>query len=360
MLSFIEEEKNCWDILKDETRPIYLYGMGDGAVKILNVFEQYGIKIDGIFASDEFVRGHSFMGFKVMKLSEVEAICDDFVIVMAFAVGRKPMYDKVLELSNRHTLYAPDVPVVVDGSLFTLEYCKKYENEIQTVYDMLMDKKSKETFADVINFRLSGKIHYLNKNISTREEVFTDIIRLSNHEIYVDLGAYNGDTILEFLETVNYQYDKIIGLEPNFKNFKRLTKNTLNVPNLNIYNYASWDKSDTLLFSSGAGRMSTIQKENSNKVREVQAINVDSLFKNNSDMPTFLKMDVEGAEKKTIIGCENIIKNGCKMAVSLYHRNEDIFSIPLQIHKLNSNLKFYIRKQLYIPAWETNLYCTLD
>lgn len=359
MLSFIKEEKSCWDILKSENRPIYLYGMGDGAVKILNVFEQYNIKIDGIFASDEFVRGHSFRGFKVMKLSEVEAICEDFVIVMAFAVGRQPMYDKVLELAKKHTLYAPDVPVVVDGTLFTPEYCKKYENEIQIVYDMLMDEKSKDTFADVINFRLSGKIDYLNRNVSTRQEVFNDIIKLSNHEVYVDLGAYNGDTILEFLETVNSKYDKIIGLEPNLKNFKRLTKNTNNVDNLEIYNYASWNRKETLLFSSGAGRMSAIQKDNSMKFREVQAINVDSLFSIYSNMPTFLKMDVEGAEKETIIGCENIIKNGCKMAVSLYHRNEDIFSIPLQIYKLNKRLKFYIRKQLYIPAWETNLYCTL-
>lgn len=359
MLSFIEEERNCWDILKDETRPIYLYGMGDGAVKILNVFNQYDIKISGIFASDDFVRGHSFMGFKVMKLSEIEAICQDFVIVLAFAVGRQPMYDHIMELSKRHIIYAPDVPVVVDGSLFTLEYCQKHEEEIQTVYDMLMDEKSRNTFADVINFRLSGKIQYLDKNVSTREEVFNDIIKLSNNETYVDLGAYNGDTILEFVDTVNHKYDKIIGLEPNYKNFKRLTKNTSNIENLEIYNYASWDKKETLLFSSGAGRMSTIQKDISSKVREVQAINVDSLFLNGSNMPTFLKMDVEGAEKNTIMGCENIIKNGCKMAISLYHRNEDIFSIPLQIHNINKDLKFYIRKQLYIPAWETNLYCTL-
>jgi FkbM family methyltransferase len=359
MLSFIKEFKDCWDILKDETRPIYLYGMGDGAVKILNVFEQYGIKIDGIFASDEFVRGHYFMGFKVMKLSEVEAICEDFVVVMAFAVGRQPMYDKVLELSKKHTLYAPDVPVIVDGTLFTLEYCKRHADELQTVYDLLMDERSKQTFADVINFRLSGKVHYLNEHIATREEVFTDIIKLSDHETYVDLGAYNGDTILEFLETTNGHYDKIVGLEPNFKNFKRLTKNTANVENLDIYNYASWNKEETLLFSSGAGRMSSVQAQNAPKVREVQAIPVDSLFPEGSTMPTFLKMDVEGAEKETIQGCENIIKNGCQLAISLYHRNEDIFSIPLQIHTLNPNLKFYIRKPLYIPAWETNLYCTL-
>lgn len=356
MLSFIKEDTNCWDILKAETRPIYIYGMGDGAVKILNVFKEYDIKISGIFASDDFVRGHSFMGFKIMKLSEIEAICDDFVIVLAFAVGRNPMYNNIIELSKRHTLYAPDVPVVVDGTLFTLDYCKKYENEIQTVYNMLEDEKSRQTYEDVINFRLSGKIDYL-ADYTTREEVFSDIIKLSDNETYLDLGAYNGDTILEFLETVNYKYNKIIGLEPNVKNFRRLTRNTSTVKNLDIYNYASWDKNETLLFSSGAGRMSTIQENATGKFKEIQAIPVDSLFSNYDTLPTFLKMDVEGAEKQAIIGCEKIIKNGSKLAISLYHRNEDIFSIPLQIKKLYPKYKFYIRKQLYIPAWETNLYC---
>lgn len=357
MLSFIKEDTNCWDILKAETRPIYIYGMGDGAVKILNVFKEYNIQIAGIFASDDFVRGHSFMGFKVMKLSEVEAICDDFVIVLAFAVGRNPMYNNIVELSKRHTLYAPDVPVVVDGTLFTLEYCKLHKQELQTVYNMLEDEKSRQTYEDVINFRLSGKIDYLLNSTATRQEVFEDIVKLSSNETYLDLGAYNGDTILEFLETVNYKYNKIIGLEPNSKNFRRLTRNTSTLESLDIYNYASWDKKETLLFSSGAGRMSNVQNSSVKKVKEVEAIPADSLFSEYDTLPTFLKMDVEGAERQAIIGCQKIIKNGCKLAISLYHRNEDIFAIPLQIKELNPNLKFYIRKQLYIPAWETNLYC---
>ena len=59
-------------------------------------------------------------------------------------------------------------------------------------------------------------------------------------------------------------------------------------------------------------------------------------------------------------------QNGCrgqtiahfspKLMVSLYHRNEDIFALPLLIRRLNPGYDLYIRHQLYIPAWETNLY----
>ena len=71
MLSFITEKKSCWELLQNENRPIYIYGMGNGTEKILDVFKKYNIKTKGIFASDEFVRGHFFRDFKVKKYSEM-------------------------------------------------------------------------------------------------------------------------------------------------------------------------------------------------------------------------------------------------------------------------------------------------
>ena len=54
MLSFITEKQSCWDRLKNEQRPIFIYGMGDGALKIMSVFKQKEIAVAGIFASDDF------------------------------------------------------------------------------------------------------------------------------------------------------------------------------------------------------------------------------------------------------------------------------------------------------------------
>ena len=123
MISFITEKQSCWDRLKAETRPIFIYGMGDGALKILNVFKEKKICPAGIFASDDFVRGHSFEGFRVHKLSEIEEAVNDFVVVLAFAAGYQEIVDKIHEIAAKHTLYVPDVPVVGRG-LFTYEYCQ--------------------------------------------------------------------------------------------------------------------------------------------------------------------------------------------------------------------------------------------
>ena len=94
MLQFVTEKESVWDRLKAEKRPIYLYGMGDGAVRILSAMRSYGIRAAGIFASDEFVRGHDFAGYPVRKLSELESELDDFVIVLAFAVCSPQMIDR--------------------------------------------------------------------------------------------------------------------------------------------------------------------------------------------------------------------------------------------------------------------------
>ena len=124
MLDFITERTDCWDFLKSTDLPVFIYGMGDGALKIMSVFERYGIPIAGFFASDEFVRGHVFQGHLVHTLSQIEALIDDFVIVLAFAAGYQSLYDRINEIAKRHTLLAPDVPVAGD-TLFTYEYCQK-------------------------------------------------------------------------------------------------------------------------------------------------------------------------------------------------------------------------------------------
>ena len=85
IMDFLSLEQSVWTRLKEETRPIVLYGMGDGAVKILQVMQRYGIRPAAMFASDDFARGNSFMGYTVGKLRDVQAVYDDFIIVLAFA-----------------------------------------------------------------------------------------------------------------------------------------------------------------------------------------------------------------------------------------------------------------------------------
>lgn len=351
MLSFIKEKKSCWQLLKEDKRPIFVYGMGNGADKIFAQFENFGIKAEGVFASDEFVRGHFYRDYKVLKYSEVCEKYDDFVIVLAFGAGYASLIEKIENMALANTLYAPDVPIE-GGGLFTYEYCLEHQAEIEEVYNMLEDDFSKQVYSEIINFRISGKIEYL-KNITTdKSEVYTDIIKPSDNEIYVDLGAYNGDTVAELLKFTGGKYQKIIALEPDAKNFRKLVKSVEGKENIEVLNCAVWKCDTELLFSAKAGRQSSV---NSSSGTPLEARCVDSVL--SGEKATLIKMDVEGAEEEALNGAEKTIANYMpKLMISLYHRNRDIFYLPLLVKKICPDYRFFIRHQPYIPAWETNLY----
>ena len=139
-----------------------------------------------------------------MKYSEVQEKYSDFVIVMAFAVHDEKMLARVKELSQEHTLYFPDVPVVGDG-IFSREYIEEHEEDFDKAYSLLSDEKSKQSYIDILNFKVSGKTEYLFKCERKKEEIYTDYLCPNDDEILMDLGAYDGDTIREFLNVTDYE-----------------------------------------------------------------------------------------------------------------------------------------------------------
>ncbi len=348
------DKKDCMISIKNEHRPIFVYGMGNGALKIMHFFDEYGINISGFFASDEFARGHSFCGFPVRRLCEIEDEYDDFVIVLAFAAGYPALISKIRALSEKYTLYAPDVPLFFDGKmrLFNFEYVKENFDKLKKVYDMLFDEKSKRIFIDVINFKITGNTDYLFKTKCDFDETF-DILELSENEIFVDCGAYKGDTVSEFLDKTNGKYSYIYAIEPDVKNFKKLKEKCAGLDNIEPINAAVWSGDSTVCFDSKFGRQSAICDGGA----KTFARSVDSIL--SSKDVTYIKYDVEGAEMQGISGAaESIRRCAPKLVVSLYHRNEDIFALPLYINSLNENYKFYLRRKPYIPAWDTVLICT--
>ncbi len=338
-----------WEYLKAQTKPILLYGMGNGADMIINVLESYDILWQDTFASDGFVRGHFFHGKKVLSLSEAEEKYGDFVVVMTFAVHDEKTMNFVNELSKKHELYSPTVSVV-GGEPFTYEYFCENEDLFAKAYDLLADQKSKEDFLNVLRYKISGNVQFLFRSHSEKMRVYSEILCLGKDETIVDLGAYDGDTVREFLEATKGEYKKIIAFEPDSKNFRKLTAKTEKLDDIERYNLGAWDKKQTLYFAKKGGRSSRTDVEGV----PVEFDSVDNIV---NERVTLIKMDIEGAEMRALEGAKNtILKYKPKLYVCAYHRNEDMFSLILKINELCSDYKIYFRQHPYIPAWESNLY----
>lgn len=352
MIEKIKEE-NVWDFLKKDGKPVMIYGMGNGAEKIISTLNTYQITVSEIFASDEFVRGHLFLGYKVLKYSEVCEKYDDFNVVLAFATHLENVIENIKKINSEHKVFAPDVPVA-GGGLFTREYVKEHNDDFDFVYEHLADEKSKKDYIDILNFKVSGKVDYLLNSFCDKESIYRNILKLNDSESIVDLGAYDGDTIREFTAYTKGKYNKIIALEPDEKSYKKLIKNTAEMKNLETYNIGAWNEKDTLIFAKEQSRNSHISASGV----PVKVTDIDSLI----DYPvTMIKMDIEGSEMKALDGAKRIIKTYLpKLYVCAYHRNEDLFALGKKILSLNDKYMLYFRHSVYIPAWESNFYAVIS
>lgn len=360
MAFFLDEIQNdLWTYLKDTDKKIVLYGMGDGADKIKAVLDERGIEISDIMASDDFVRGQSFLGFQVKRLSEIEEkYGDDFLILVCFGSQIPEVMGHIYEIAQNHELYAPNVPVVGDG-VFDLEYAKANSADLQKVYKMLADEQSKKVFENVVRYKLSGDVKYLRECESPADEKF-DLLNIGTEEIVVDLGAYDGDTLVEFLNGTSMQFKKLYAMEPDNKNYRKLKRRLYMIGSalLEAYNVGAWDEDTTITFNMRAGRSSTASggTHRAARYRDIKMMKTDTMLRGAA--ATYIKMDVEGAEENALRGAkETIASFRPKLNVALYHRNEDMFRLPLLIAELNKRYKFYMRHHPYVPDWDTNLYC---
>ena len=365
MAFFLDDiNSDLWTYLKGTEKKTVLYGMGDGADKIKRVLDDRGIEVADIMASDDFVRGQSFMGRRVKTLSEIEDEYGDGVIILVCFGSKLPdVMEHIYGIAQKHELYAPNVPVTGDG-LFDLEYANANKDSLQKVYKLLADEQSKKVFENVIRYKLSGDIKYLKECETPSDEKF-DLLNIGTEETVVDLGAYDGDTLVEFLNGTSMQFRKLYAMEPDNKNYRKLKRSLYMIGSalLEAYNAGAWDEDTTMTFNMRAGRGSTADTANNSskprralQYRDIKMMKTDTMLR--GDAATYIKIDVEGAEENALRGAkETRVNFRPKLNVALYHRNEDMFKLPLMINELNRKYKFYMRHHPYIPDWDTNLYC---
>ncbi len=355
-------ERNLWTHLKETTLPIVIYGMGNGADKIIEELDKRGIKVADFFASDGFVRGHHFHGKRVLSLSEVKEKYEKFIILVAFGSSLPDVMAKFRDLTTEHELYAPDVPVC-GGELFDASFYLAHEAEFEKVRALLADEISRSVYDDLISYKLSGDISYLAHADTEKDDALKTILS-GGYTAYADLGAYTGDTIREALAYYP-TIEKICAFEPSAKTFVKLEKYLETVENIekSAFPLCAWNKSETRILTDGSGRNTTIggatdtsKTKNGAKIRTVDCDTLDNRIAYSGEK-LFIKYDVEGAEEEAILGSvKTIAENDTELLVSLYHKSRDLFALPLLVHELLPHHKLYLRKHPYIPAWDINLY----
>lgn len=341
-----------WENLKAETRPILLYGMGNGADKILAYCEKFGIKVSGVFASDGFVRNKKFHDMQIRSYSDSKKIFgDDIVVLLSFATSLPDVMENIKKIASEVTLYAPDVPVYGDNLFDSIFLTENFE-KINKVYSLLADERSKELYTDIIKYKISGDISYLEKT-DLEQDYMESVLHAKEFTSYVDAGAYKGDTILRQRE-YSPNLKRIYAVEPDPSTYKKLCA-CMEAEGISAtaFNCALSDEEGESFFHGGGGRGSTVNTEG----KKIILVNkLDYLLGDKKNGIDFIKYDVEGSEYDALLGSNQTINaSRPSLLVSLYHRSEDLFELPLLISNIFYSSKLYLRRTKGIPAWDINL-----
>jgi len=165
-----------------------------------------------------------------------------------------------------------------------------------------------------------------------------DLFRLNQNEVFVDCGAYDGDTITEFRRAINNQFDCIIAFEPDPGNFSALRSAVNGDSRIAVHPYAVGARREALYFEGGG----TGARVSSAGQCEVQAISLDEAL--DGLAPSYIKFDIEGSEPDALDGArKTLIAHRPKLAVCAYHVPDHLWKIPTMLNELLPNSLLTLR-----------------
>ncbi len=339
--------------LEEEGNPIYIYGSAAGGKQVANRLLREGINYEGMVEDSKYWKESS----GAQRLEDVlEQAEGNVSLVIAFKgfQGKKqiPYSEKISHIVD-WDCWAGNHEV--EGTYITYGWVVKNESRLQGVCQRLADEKSKETFVAYLNQKISFDYKYLKRTKSCCQYFEEDIVKLSGHEVFVDCGAYDGDSAAAFTEALDRQgigtYDAIISFEPDEGNFKKLCGRGLE-------NHTCICKgiSDTVqdVYFSEAGTSGRVIDKPVDAAQATGQINaegsktaigletIDHVLQ--GQRATMIKMDIEGYEMAALKGAEKTIaKWKPKLAVCIYHKKEDLWEIADYIHEIDPKYKLYMR-----------------
>ena len=214
--------------------------------------------------------------------------------------------------------------------------------------DILADEESKQTLINiVVRLLLPYQFHY-EYTVEDFSQYYPHVFKWTDKEVYIDAGVSDGINVFQFVEKVDWKYSKIVAIEADTNNYKLAENNLAYIEKLDLINNALFSHECTLKFLS----TDKSTKRGNARVQDdgdicVNAISGDSL----SIVPTYIKMDIEGAEMAALDGFyKSIVEYTPKLAICAYHSQTDFWEIPLKLYEMNPEYKIILRNHEHLET----------
>lgn len=327
-------------LMKESGLKICIYGAAQGAQHVIYQLKCQCIEWDKMLVDD--VVENEYVCNIGKYFANVKEKINIIVAFSGFTEEKIIKYRDKIQYLSVHDSFCGNINTVVD--YIDKDWIINNNNNLEWIFDNLEDELSKKSLIAYINEKISYKFGYLNEVYCSEQYFPSNIIHLKEDDVFVDCGAFDGDTIKNMYSLLSPKYGiknirKVYAIEADIHNFSVLQKKYTNShSNVVCINIAVSDNKGELTFSGNNEQFRL--DENGDII--VLSDTIDNIFK--FQKISYIKMDIEGAELSALHGAEMTIKRDKpQLAICIYHKKEDIFSIAKYIKSIVPHYKFYIR-----------------
>jgi FkbM family methyltransferase len=290
---------------------------------------------------DDFTSDREFDGVPIIRAADLP---DDALVLVASGgatqTARRHLDARAVRNLDYFAFYRWSgwaLPEAVFNEGFQQAYEASRES-VTWLHDRLEDEESRSVLRNLIAFRNSYNLHYLRDFADKQDtQYFEDFLLLdSDRPVFVDIGGFDGFTTRQFIKRVP-KYEQVYVFEPDVRNREVCLRNLAGFANVCLLPYGAGNQNETLRFSQ-AGSASAIDPEG---LEQIDVRRIDDLI---DRQVTYMKMDIEGAERQALEGARNTIERyRPNLAVCVYHRPSDFWEIPRYVLDIYAGYKVFLR-----------------
>jgi FkbM family methyltransferase len=346
---------------------IVLFGAGNLGRRTLTGLRKLGIEPLCFLDNNRSLWGKDLNGIRVLSPAEGVALYGTratFVVTIWRAGGSDRMAARVEQLRQLGCkTVVPFLPLYWKYSDSLLpHYMHDLPHRVHAQADrvrqalcLMADDASRREYLAQMRFRLLGDFASLPDPVRGDAYFRDEFFHLRGDEMLVDCGAFDGDTLDLFLKHTAHSFGGVVAFEPDPENYPKLAARVSSMPaktreRIVTHQAATGETNSRVLMDAGKGVSSKVGNGGS----EVDCVSLDSKL---LDVPvSFIKMDIEGSELDTLAGAHRLIeKNTPILAVCSYHKQSDLWNIPLFIHNLSPDYSFHLRPH-DLEGWDVVCY----
>ena len=316
-LQMIDKNQNETDkieILKREAMPVVMWGAGSLAQSVYKMLKKNGVNlsavlVDGINSGENLF----FRDVPIVSPQEFRLKYDKVNLVMGHSRYNLSQMIKEEYANVNNVFYFCNICYEQYDKISYQEIVDNVE-EYLYAYSELEDELSKKCLVAYLNSRMNDDVKYIYNCMEGDNCYFSnDLFCCDEKEHFLDLGAYTGDTIAEFLSFTKNTYDEIIAFEPEEESFSTLKKYVQNqkLKNVKLYKLGCYNEETRVFFDKKEEGSGITTKEGDTFI---DVIDLDSCLENREI--TVVKLNYLYGVRETLEGMKKLLeKNIPKVAI---------------------------------------------